>query len=311
MVYLSNNKKKNDSNNVKNDFLKQLNESSVVEAKNVYQNNIQPEETGDLLYIDLDLLEDAPNDWNEYPRLKEDQPDEYLELKMSIYNKGIQQPLLIYKKDDGNGKYTIIAGHNRRDCSREIIEDNKEDPQFDADKFRKLPCKIVENISEEDIKELIDDTNISREFGKMPRNIQLSITMRKLKAYKRRFYSKGETIEHLGREMGLKKSAIYDLFSIAEKVIEPFQKLYFNGTIAKKAILSISNMDKITQEWIISEYEGKITNEEAEKLKRGLSRDDIKEIFEGNAVRMKKVVLQIPENKVEDFKKMAHAWLKE
>ena len=305
---MSNNRKKPESNKVKTDFLNKLNQVSAEEAKNVYQNNIQPEETGDLLYIDLDLLEDAPNDWNEYPRLKEDQPDEYLELKMSIYNKGIQQPLLIYKKDDG--KYTIIAGHNRRDCSREIIEDNKEDPEFDEDKFRRLPCKIVENITEEDIKELIDDTNISREFGKMPRNIQLSITMRKMKAYKRRFYSQGETMEHLGREMGLKKSAIYDLFSIAEKVIDPFQKLYFNGTITKKAILSVANMDKLTQEWIISEYEGAMTNEKAEKLKRGLGRDDIKEIFEGNALRMKKVVLQVPENRVEEFKKMAHDWLK-
>lgn len=44
-------------------------------------------------YIDIFKMEGAPAEWNRYPLLRDSQPDRYFELKLSIYEKGIEDPL--------------------------------------------------------------------------------------------------------------------------------------------------------------------------------------------------------------------------
>ncbi|MFR3882814.1 MAG: ParB/RepB/Spo0J family partition protein [Lachnospiraceae bacterium] len=51
-------------------------------------------------------------------------------LKQSIKALGILQPLLIEERD---GKDYILAGHSRRKCCLELIEEG-------MDRFRKIPC---------------------------------------------------------------------------------------------------------------------------------------------------------------------------
>ena len=70
-------------------------------------------------YIDISKMEGAPAEWNRYPLLKENQPDKYLELKLSVYEKGIEDPLVLWQRP--GGMYMIMAGHNRRDVCAEII----------------------------------------------------------------------------------------------------------------------------------------------------------------------------------------------
>lgn len=44
-------------------------------------------------YIDISKMEGAPTEWNRYPLLRDSQPDRYLELKLSIYERGLKIPL--------------------------------------------------------------------------------------------------------------------------------------------------------------------------------------------------------------------------
>ncbi len=90
--------------------------------------------------IEDSKLEDYPN-----------QPfklyDEYKKKEMieSIRINGIMQPLIVRPIKDG--KYQILAGHNRRRCARELG-------------INKYPCIIKENLTDDEAKIYLIDTNL-------------------------------------------------------------------------------------------------------------------------------------------------------
>ena len=63
----------------------------------------------------------------------------------SIKNFGIMQPLIV--RPIKAGKYQILAGHNRRSCARELG-------------ITKYPCIIKENLSDDEAKIYLIDTNL-------------------------------------------------------------------------------------------------------------------------------------------------------
>lgn len=64
--------------------------------------------------------------------------------------------------------------------------------------------------------------------------VKQQIVVDRLETYKKRRYTKGERIDQLMKDFGLKKSAIYDALALNENVIEPLQKLFFDGAIKKE-----------------------------------------------------------------------------
>ena len=103
-------------------------------------------------------------------------------LKQSIKVLGILQPLLI---EERNGKDYILAGHSRRKCCLELIEEG-------MDRFRKIPCvykpKIELNTaSEEDEiirKIIIIQSNTYREktdWEKMTEALQMEELVKELR----------------------------------------------------------------------------------------------------------------------------------
>ena len=90
--------------------------------------------------IDDSKLEDYPN--QPFKLYDEDKKNEMLE---SIRNFGIMQPLIV--RSIKEGKYQILAGHNRRRCARELG-------------ITKYPCIIKENLSDDEAKIYLIDTNL-------------------------------------------------------------------------------------------------------------------------------------------------------
>lgn len=263
----------------------------------------------ELEYRDIGEMQPAPADWNRYPLLKNDQPDRYLELKMSIYVRGIESPLILWEKD---GKTMILAGHNRWEICREIIEECKNESGFDEQKFRILPCFVYEDdeITEEQAKEIINDTNLYRDFSKLPNKVKIQITRDRLEVYKRRRYAKGERIDQLAKELGLEKTAVYENLSIYEKVIPQLQELYYNEQLTRKAVLKFVFFDRDTQQWIFNTYGDKINDTRAKALKKNMGRTEISHIFEKEGKGVKKITVDVPEAKAEEFRKLFEKWLK-
>lgn len=260
-------------------------------------------------YRDIDEMTSAPADWNRYPLLKNDQPDRYLELKMSIYERGIENPLVLWEHE---GKLMILAGHNRREICREIISECREENDFDEQKFRFLPCIVYEEdeITEEQAKDIINDTNLYRDFSKLPNKVKIQITKERMEVYKRRRYAKGERIDQLAKDLGLEKTAVYENLSIYEKVIPPLQELYYDEHLTRKAVLRFVFFDRDTQQWIFDTYGDKINDTRAKALKKNMSRTEIAHIFEREGKGIKKVTVDIPEERLEEFRKVFEKWVK-
>lgn len=262
-------------------------------------------------HIDIFKMVDAPGEWNKYPRLKDTQADKYLELKLSIYDKGIEEPLILWERP--GDKYMILAGHNRHDISIEILEECREEPGFEEEKFRFPACIVYAEgeLNEDQAREIIDDTNLYRDFSKLPLRVKTDIIKSRSEVYKRRRYSKGERIDQLAKELGIKKTAIYEVLSIADNVYPPLQDLYYDGIIKRKAILKFTAYDGDTQQWIYENFKDQITDAKVNALKKSMTREAIAKVLEGEERAVKKLTVEIPENRVEEFRAMFDKWLEE
>lgn len=260
-------------------------------------------------YIDISKMEGAPAEWNRYPLLKDNQPDKYLELKLSIYEKGVETPLVLWKQP--GGVYMILAGHNRRDICAEIITDCREEEGFDEEKYRMIPCIVYQEDELDEIKarEIIDDTNLYRDFSKLPEKIKQQIVVNRLAIYKRRHYAKGERIDQLMKDFGLKKSAIYDAIALNENVIEPLQKLFFDGVLKKKSVMRFAFFPKDTQQWMYDEYAEQISDAKVNALKKNMTRDEIAQVFQSESRAVKRLTVEIPADREEEFREMYKKWL--
>ena len=305
--------------NVNNkDFFTKLNANSRNAAKNVAEklenpttNNVFNIDKKNIEYIDISQMETAPTDWNRYPLLKNNQPEKYLELKMSIFDKGVETPLVLWRKSKDS--YIILSGHNRHAICAEIIEECEDEANFDLDKFKKLPCIIydIDELDETKAKEIIDDTNLYRDFSKLPERTKIQIMRNRFEIYKKRRYSKGERIDKLAQDFGLKKTAIYEVISIHEKIIEPFQEMYYNGGLKKKSILRLTFYDKDMQQWMYNEFADQINDTRLAELKKNMTKAEIEELFKKDTLVTKKVVIDVPANLSEEFREMCEQWIKE
>ena len=278
-----------------------LEKASVISAVGNGRKNIE--------YRDIYEMQPAPDSWNRYPLLKGDQPDRYLELKMAIFEKGVLNPLALWEHD---GKLVILAGHNRQAICKEIIAECQEESGFDEDKFRYPPCIVYgeDEITEEQAIDIINDTNLYRDFSKLPNKVRIQITKERMELYKRRRYARGERIDQLARDLGLEKTAVYENLSIYEKVIGPLQELYYNEKLTRKAILRFVFFDADTQQWIFIVYADRINEAQVKAVKKNLSRADISRIFEEEGKGVKRVTVEVPEDRVDEFRNMFSKWLK-
>ena len=107
------------------------NNEQTVESNN---NNVK------VVMIAEDKLEDYPN--QPFKLYDADKKQEMIE---SIKINGIMQPLIVRPIEEG--KYQILAGHNRRNCAKEIG-------------LTELPCIIKENLTDDEAKIYLIDTNL-------------------------------------------------------------------------------------------------------------------------------------------------------
>lgn len=263
----------------------------------------------EIKYEDIYEMIDAPADWNLYPRLKTTQPDRYLELKMSIYDRGIEIPLVLWKRD---GKLMILAGHTRREICKEIIDECGNETGFDERKYSYAPCIEYEEdeITEQQAKDIINDTNLYRDFSKLPNRTKILIVRESLAKYKTRRYARGERIDQLAKDLGLEKTTIYESLSIAEKVIEPLQEFYYNESLTRKAVLRFTFFDKDTQEWILKNYSDNLTDARVKALKKNMSRAEITHVFTDVEEGIKKLTLEVPVSREKEFRALYDKWIK-
>ena len=186
-------------------------------------------------------------------------------LKQSIKCLGILQPLLIENRD---GKDYIIAGHSRRKCCLELIEEGEE-------RFRKVPCVYkpkIELPGEEDgiiRKILIIQSNTYREksdWEKMMESLKMESLVKELRE---KTELEGKTREIVSDLIGVSSTQIGRYHSISsklsERLMEAFKQSRLN--ISTAAELAGLNEKYQAEACKILEETGQVTLNAAKLLK--------------------------------------------
>lgn len=186
-------------------------------------------------------------------------------LKQSIKCLGILQPLLIENRD---GKDYIIAGHSRRKCCLELIEEGEE-------RFRKVPCVYkpkIELPGEEDEiirKILIIQSNTYREksdWEKMMESLKMESLVKELRE---KTELEGKTREIVSDLIGVSSTQIGRYHSISsklsERLMEAFKQSRLN--ISTAAELAGLNEKYQAEACKILEETGQVTLNAAKLLK--------------------------------------------
>lgn len=256
--------------------------------------------------IDINLLYPAPESWNFFPEISD---DKMLEMMFSIMENGLFNPIIVWEQDDG---YMILSGHNRVNAYKRILLEYKNTPNFNRKEYETIPAIVYRKneIDELKAKEIIIDTNyIQREED---RRLMPQIVKNRLEIVKNRKDVKGRTIDIVAKELGISATKVYEDQLIANKIIPELSEFYFNNELKKKSILRFAWFDKETQKWIYENYKDKITDDNVIKLKKSMTKEDIKDCFnDTNYVKKVSVAIRVPEFLKEEFREMAIKWITE
>lgn len=249
--------------------------------------------------LPIELLDNAPSEWNFFPKLEH---TKFLQLKMSIMNNGIFTPVLVWEK--GNGRYMILSGHNRVNACKEIIK------EYGTIGLRRdymhIPVMIYkkDELTEYKAREIIIDTNYIQR-GQFEPKLRVLIIKNRMELMRTQVDEKGRRIDQIERDLGIKKSAIYEDLQIGEKIIPEIQELYYDRKINRKAVLKFVYFMEPVQKHLYDKYGSVMTSQNVLKLKKNMTMDEeFEAVFnptETQAKPKKSVKLEIPEEYYDQF----------
>ncbi|MDO5062073.1 MAG: ParB N-terminal domain-containing protein [Peptostreptococcaceae bacterium] len=291
-------------------------------------------QTGDkIVKIDIAELEQAPDEWNFYPALPE---EEFENLVFSILEHGLLHPIVVRRIDDKN---IILSGHNRVRAYRAIAEDirllEKEEEgryletlsdHLKLIDFEQIMAVIKEEITDDEAREIIIDANyVQRQLS--PRLITRSVIEKyriiqdKRKVSNDEQYKAQKTREIVAKDFKLSGRHI-DRYKRLEKLDEQILELFYQGRISLELASKIAGLKPKVQEHIAEEYLSilpKYPSKIAQELKPSLTMKDVDEIFSERVLPQDQIKIQIvedgksshyvidDENLIRQIKKMIHA----
>lgn len=194
-------------------------------------------------------------------------------LKQSIKALGILQPLLIEERD---GKDYILAGHSRRKCCLELIEEG-------LDRFRKIPCVYKPKIelstaSEEDEiirKIIIIQSNTYREksdWEKMTEALQMEELVKELRE---KTDLEGKTREIVSDLIGVSSTQIGRYHSISNNLSERLADAFKQNKLNISTAVELAGLNEKyqTEADKLLEEVGQITLNAAKLLKAQQERE--------------------------------------
>lgn len=255
--------------------------------------------------LDIDMFVSAPREWNRFPALS---PGKRLQLKMSIMNNGIIDPVIAWEQPDG--KLMILAGHNRVQCCHEIISEYN-DVELSRD-YRSIPTIRygASEINELKAREIIIDTNYIQR-NDLPANLRAWVLKERIHLMRNQKDERGMSIGELIDELKIKKTAVYEDVKIATQVIDPLSALYFEGQISRKAVLRFSFFNEEQQRRIWDLYRDKLTTDRILSLSKNMKLwDQIAAVFEDDEVTGKaSITLTIPKLYAPDIKSFSKLYV--
>lgn len=244
----------------------------------------------DSVLVDLNDLYSAPEEWNFYDRLPAGKMKELIESIVSI---GLQEPVIVWKKDD-SGKYMILSGHNRVHAYK-ILRNNQ-----NAEKYSKIHAVIKEHdLSEEEAKEIIVDTNwVQRQLTTIQKARSINFKYRKLKKDSLDRKLKFDINSIIADEYHITSRQLIS-YKCLSNLTEKAQNAVDNDKLSIKAGVAISKLIPNDQDYIIDNYEVSVLNKNYSKIKSSLDNETRKVNREQlsvllNEVELSSITIKVP-----------------
>ena len=272
-----------------------------------------PNSHDETFMIDIDELIPAPTEWNLWSKLS---PVKKIELCMSISEIGLQHNIVAWeipkKFTSLNGKYMILAGHNRWDAFNELYNRTHDK------RFKSIRTLIYSSnsITEKEARKIIDDTNY---VGRVPSPQETAL------AIMRRYTeitestspnSEKEVLSIIGDEEDKGYKQVKRYFDL-NKLIPEFSELV-GSKISIKAGQKLSVFAESIQLSIYEKYylnESKrhlFTNRTIEKLRQYMSLKTIFEQFENDSLdNYEFIQIEIPSEIKKDVQRLIKRWKKD
>ena len=168
-------------------------------------------------YIDIDRIDDDPNNFYELSSLDE--------LAANIELLGLQQPIRVRPNPENPDRVIIVTGHRRRAAIRQLVDDGRAD-------LREIPCIRERAESSAALQELRliyanSDTRklTSAEISKQAERVELLLYQLKEEGYE----FPGRMRDHVAEACKVSKSKLSRLKIIRENLLPQLKKLWEKG----------------------------------------------------------------------------------
>ncbi len=255
--------------------------------------------------IPLNLLDEAPKQWNFYSKMTQ---EEFVELIDSIIVNGLLNPIKVWEKEDG--RYMILSGHNRVEAYKRILDLEISE---NSDEYRYISAYIYhkDEIDEAKAREIIIDENkVQREKDRFTKNMEI---VKKKEILTKRGFS-GDYKKKLSEATGLSEWKVQSTLTFA-RLHPKVQQLVKNGMVSIRESNKFYKYSHEMQEWIVNTYGEKLNSFYVNKLKKNVkTKEDVARAFAEAEQELKlrnkrkeeeRKVREIYKEKGIDFKKVS------
>lgn len=257
--------------------------SSARERASYSLSEIKPEaeKNDQIVKIEISRLESAPDEWNFYPKLEE---DEFSNLVKSIYEHGLLHPIVIRKTGDS---HVILSGHNRVRAYKYIKSELENLKPEEAKEYDQIMAVIKEDIADEEAREIIIDANyVQRQLGQklMTRSIieKYKLVQERRKKSEDDSYKNIKTREIVASEFALSGRHV-DRYRKLESLHSVLIEEFYAGRISLELAAKIAGLKPNVQAYMANKYLRVITKYPArilENLKPSLTLSDVDRIVD-------------------------------
>lgn len=204
----------------------------IIEQINQDQQGVEEPESSQVVKINIDLIDDSP--MNFFHPLRE---KKYNEVKDSIDTLGLLTPIIVRPKE--NGRYEILAGHNRKNICKDLGWTDI--------------IAIIKDVDDDEAQEIMADTNIAQRDDITPIEIAKAYAI-KQKALGRRQGKrtdldndiKGKTEDIIGKEYEVSGMTVQRYLRL-NNLIPEIQDVVENGKLSVNTAFELGMVDSDTQ----------------------------------------------------------------
>lgn len=194
-------------------------------------------------YIDIDRIDDDPNNFYELSALDE--------LAANIELLGLQQPIRVRSNPESIDRVIIVSGHRRRAAIRKLVDDGRAD-------LREIPCIRERSESSEALQELRliyanSDTRklTSAEISKQAERVEMLLYQLKEEGYE----FLGRMRDHVAEACKVSKSKLSRLKVIREKLIPEYAEYFQKGDLSESSAYRLAKESEKLQR-LVWKYSG-------------------------------------------------------